>query len=116
MGKKLNKHKIGTNNLIQKNIQRQKKLNILWNLVRKLDNININYKPIRKPIKNLLESKKNPKNNIDFFLGIDIKNQTEPNHNQMGRFGFGLILFYLLFFFKIVVWLFLYIKTKPNKK
>jgi len=94
-----------------------KKLNILWNLVRKLDNINTNYKPIRKPIKNLLESKKkNPKNNIDFFLGFDIKNRTEPNQNQVVRFGFGLILVYLLFFFKILVWLFLYIKTKPNKK
>jgi hypothetical protein len=28
-----------------------KKLNILWNLLRKLDIININYKPIRNPLK-----------------------------------------------------------------
>jgi len=33
------------------NIQWQKNLNILWNFLRKLDIINIIYKPIRNPLK-----------------------------------------------------------------
>jgi hypothetical protein len=41
-----------------------KKLNIFWNLLRKSDNININYKPIRKPIR---KSKKAQINNIGLF-------------------------------------------------
>jgi hypothetical protein len=43
-----------------------KKLNILWNFIKQLDNININGKPIRKPIKSPLERQKSPKNNIGF--------------------------------------------------
>jgi len=52
-----------------------KKLNILWNFIRKLDNININGKPIRKPIKSPLERQKSPKKQYKFFSSFDIKTE-----------------------------------------
>ena len=73
-----------------------KKLNILWNLQRKLDNININCKPIKNPLKahykTHYEAKKSPKQAYRFFRFWASKTVSKPV--GLEPTGFGLVVFY----------------------
>jgi hypothetical protein len=87
-----------------------KKLNILWNFLRKLDIINIIYKPIRNPLKAHYEARK-----ITIgFSGFGPK-KPDPNRTETGRFGPVLVWFGSLFFC-LPVWLFFKGKNRTKPK
>jgi len=72
----------------------QKKIDLVKNLIRKVDNIIINYKPIRNLIKNPSKSPlkthyKQPKIYYRFSRFFYIKNRTKPNRNRSVWLGFG---------------------------
>ena len=79
-------------------------------LQRKLDNININCKPIKNPLKAHnkahYEAQKNAYRFFRFWAS-----KTEPKPVGLGRFRFG---FGSVFFFRFGC--FLWVKTEPNRK
>jgi hypothetical protein len=62
-----------------------KKLNMLWNLQRKLNNININCKPIRNPLQSPLQSQKKAQKITYRFFGF-WPAKTEPKPVGLGWF------------------------------
>ena len=90
-----------------------KKLNILWNFLRKLDIINIIYKPIRNPLKAYHEARK-----ITIVFSSFGPKKPDSNQTETGRFGpvdrfrFGLG----PFFFCLPVWLFFKCKNRTEPK
>ena len=75
-----------------------KKLNILWNFLRKLDIINIIYKPIRNPLKAHYEAHYEARKITIGFSGFGPK-KPDPNRTETGRFGPVPVRFGSLFFF-----------------
>ena len=60
-----------------------KKLNVRWNFLRKLDIININYKPIKNPLKAHYEAHHEARKITIGFSGFGPKKTgPEPNRNR----------------------------------
>jgi hypothetical protein len=74
-----------------------KKFNILWNLIRKLDIININYKPIINPLKAHYEAHYEARKITIGFSGLRPQ-KLDPNRIETGQFGPVLVCFGSLFF------------------
>jgi hypothetical protein len=70
---------------------------------------NLNRKKTKPNQKNWAKLEKTEPNR--FELAFILKNRPEPNPVGLNRFQFG-----LGFFLKKSIWLFFFIKTKPNKK
>ena len=93
-----------------------KKLNILWNFLRKLYIININYKPIstKSPLRSSLKAHYEARK-ITIGFSVFGPQKPDPNRTETGRFGPVPIRFGS-FFFPFRFGCFLKVKTEPNRK
>ena len=74
-----------------------KKLNVLWNFLRKLDIININYKPIKNPLKAHYKAHYEARKITIGFSGFGPQ-KPDLNRTKTGQFGPVPVRFGSLFF------------------